>query len=84
MPGMRNGINEEEAYNKYGDDVGKVEIGAIGKHGDFKRARFFGIPDGSLVGVDLRTTWAIGRFRPVAKRPELMLLKIENYALDFA
>ena len=54
MPGIRKVIPKEETYNKYVDEARKVEIEAIGKHGDFKRVPFSGIPDGGVAD-----RWAI-------------------------
>ena len=41
---------EEDTYNKYGDDAGKVEIGAPAKHGTFVRAGISEMPPcGSVI-----------------------------------
>ena len=52
---MRKKIPKEETFIKYlgwgvcvWGAARKVEIGAIGKHGDFRRIHFSGIPDGGL------------------------------------
>ena len=46
IPGMRKEIPKAETYDKYGGAGGEVEVGAIEKHGTFRRIPFSGIPKG--------------------------------------
>ena len=49
MHGMDKEIPKEDTYNKYGDAAGEIEIGSIGKHGDFARMHFRKYRMGSVI-----------------------------------
>ena len=78
MPGMGEEI-PKGAYNKYGDADRKVAIGSIGKHGTFMRIPYADITDGGSL-IERRLGYAVGidHFRPVTRKREPTLAKIEN------